>query len=44
MRHTLKTDLALFAAAFMACAFLLVRALRADTSFADIVGAALGVH
>jgi hypothetical protein len=42
MDHTLKTDLALFAAAFIACAFLLARALRADTSFADILGAALG--
>jgi hypothetical protein len=44
MGHTLKTDLALFAVAFIACTFLLARALRADTNFADILGAALGVH
>ena len=44
MDHTLKTDLALFAVAFIACAFLLVRALGADTSFADILGTVLGVH
>jgi hypothetical protein len=44
MRHTLKTDLALFAVAFIACAFQLARALRADTSFADILGAVPGVH
>jgi hypothetical protein len=44
MSHTLKTDFALFAAAFIAVAFLLARALRADTSFADIFGPALGVH
>ncbi len=44
MGHTLKTDLALFAVAFIACAFLLARALRSDTSFADILGAVLGVH
>ena len=44
MRHTLKTDLALFAAAFIASAFVPNPALRADTSFAHIPGAALGAH
>ena len=44
MDHTLKTDLVLFAVAFIVCAFLLARALRADTSFADILGAALGAR
>ena len=40
MRHTLKTDLALFAAAFIASAFVL----GADTSFAHILGAVLGAR
>ena len=40
MSHTLKTDLALFAAAFIAVAFVL----GANASFADILGALLGAH
>ena len=40
MSHTLKTDLALFAAAFIASAIVL----GADTSFAHMLGAALGAH
>ena len=42
MSHTLKTDHALFAAAFIASAF--YPALRADTSFAHISGSAPGAH
>jgi hypothetical protein len=40
MSNTLKTDLALFAAAFFASAFVL----GANASFADILGALLGAH
>jgi len=40
MRQTLKTDLALFAAAFIASAFVL----GADTSVANMLGAVLGAH
>ena len=42
MSHTLKTDLALFAAAFIASAFAPNPAFRADTSFA--LGAVLGAR
>ena len=38
MSHTLKTDFALFAAAFIAVAFVL----GANASFADILGALFG--
>ena len=44
MSHTLKTDLALFAAAFIAVAFVPSPELRANASFADILGALLGAH
>jgi hypothetical protein len=44
MSHTLKTDLALFAVAFIASVFLLAQALQADTGLADILGAVPGVH
>ena len=44
MDHTLKTDLALFAAAFIASAFVPNPALRADASFAHIPGALLGAR
>ena len=40
MSQKLKTDLALFAAAFIASALVL----GADTSFADMLGAVLGAH
>ncbi len=40
MSQKLKTDFALFAAAFIASAIVL----GADTSFADILGAVLGAH
>lgn len=40
MSQTLKTDLALFAAAFVA----IVVVLGANSSFAEILGAVLGVH
>jgi hypothetical protein len=40
MSQTLKTDLALFAAAFTAIVFVL----GANTSFADILGAVLSAH
>ena len=44
MSQKLKTDFALFAAAFIASAFVPNPALRAGTSFAHIPGAALGAH
>ena len=40
MGQTLKTDLALFAAAFTAIVFVL----GANASFADILGAVLNAH
>lgn len=40
MSHNLKTDLALFAAAFVAA----VLVLGANSSFAQIVSAIIGVH
>jgi len=40
MSHTLKTDLALFVAAFIASAFVL----GADTSLAHVLGALIGAH
>jgi len=40
MSQTLKTDLALFAAAFLAMVFVL----GANTSFAEILGAVLGAQ
>jgi len=40
MSQKLKTDFALFAAAFIASAIVL----GADTSFADILDAVLGAH
>jgi hypothetical protein len=40
MSQRLKTDLALFAAAFLASALVL----GADTSFAHMLGAVLGAH
>jgi hypothetical protein len=40
MSHRLKTDLALFAAAFIASAIVL----GADTSFAHILGVVLGAR
>lgn len=40
MSNTLKTDLALFAAAFIASAFVL----GADTGVAHMLGALLGAH
>jgi len=40
MSHTLKTDLALFVAAFIASAFVL----GADTSLAHMLGALIGAH
>ncbi|MEP9387886.1 hypothetical protein [Mesorhizobium sp. KR9-304] len=44
MSHTLKTDFALFAAAFIAGAFVPTPGRRANASFADILGAVLGAH
>lgn len=40
MSHNLKTDLALFAAAFVSAAMVL----GADTSFAQMLGVIIGAH